>query len=48
MELLVFLKTTVVRDADDAKAMTEEVHKRTPLINDIDKAPEAKPNSKKK
>lgn len=48
VELLVFLKTTVVRDADDAKAMTEEVHKRTPLINDLDKVPEAKPNSKKK
>jgi general secretion pathway protein D len=46
VELLVFLKTTVVRDADDAKAMTEKIHARTPLINafeaDLDDPPKDK------
>ena len=33
VELLVFLKTTVVRDAAEAKVLTDEIHKSTPLIN---------------
>ncbi len=48
VELLVFLKTTVVRDADEAKVMTEEIHKRTPLINAFEDGLDDKAKSKVK
>jgi hypothetical protein len=48
VELLVFLRTTVVQDAKSASGLTEEINRRMPSIKKLEEERNAPPKSSKK